>query len=145
MLEEVDVQPEASVGDPTSVPQEFTSEDLWLRAEEELCKDEKRKKVFQEFVSILENEHGSKPAPFSVVRDQERLREFLTRKTKELEERTKRCTFARFSNSTLVAKDVLAALGSTHPPATSIAFAGIVVTLNVCSYVFVPNRNLNLV
>ncbi|KAI9862582.1 MAG: hypothetical protein M1813_004434, partial [Trichoglossum hirsutum] len=114
---------------------------IWVRAEQMLSKDERKREVFQAYLGILESQLGSKLQPSGTADRQKQLCQLLDDKTQELEDEKWKVQFGDHKvevadkltgalKNVLIAKDLINSASIASPPA-AIACAGITVLLTV--------------
>jgi hypothetical protein len=117
------------------------ADNLWVRAEQTLSNDERKRKIFQAYLEILKSELGSELKPSGTADRQKQLCQLLDAKTQELKDKKWK---VRFGDHNLEVRDLLAGafknvLIANHlinsaaiasPPA-AIACAGVTVVLTV--------------
>jgi len=120
-----------------------SSEDdnLWMRAEQMLSGDKRKRKIWQTYLEILGSELGSELKPSTTADRQKQLCQLLDAKTQELEDKKWTVRFGdhgveardlltgAFKN-VLIAKDLINSAASASPPA-AIACAGVTIVLTV--------------
>jgi hypothetical protein len=120
------------------------ADDLWVRAEQMLSNDQRKRKILQAYLEILESELGSELKPSGTADRQKQLCQLFDAKTQELEDKKWKVRFGdhdvevmdqltgAFKN-VLIAKDLINSAASASPPA-AIACAGVTVVLTVSSH-----------
>lgn len=105
-------------------------DNVWQQADQELCRDEKKKEIFDAYIKILEAKYGENLAARGSPEYQDQMKKLLDTKTEELGKIKWKSRAATASRTILHAKDLIDTAVSASPPAV-IACAGVSVILKV--------------
>lgn len=111
-----------------------TSQSIWILAEQKLCQDKKKNKIFEAYLGILQFQYGSELSPRGSIEYQNQLRKLLNNKLRKLEENKWKPRMPGLKNILLI-KDIIAAAATASPPA-AIACSGVGVLLSVRAFEF---------
>jgi hypothetical protein len=146
-----DPSPKAGSADSSapleSKPDAATSseaDNLWVRAEQILSNDKRKREILQAYLGILESQLGSELKPSGTADRQKQLCQLLDAKTQELENKKWKVRFGDHNvevrdlltgafKNVLIAKDLIHSAASASPPA-AIACAGVTIVLTVRPY-----------
>jgi hypothetical protein len=117
------------------------ADNIWVRAEQMLSNDKRKREIFQAYLEILESELGSGLKPSGTADRQKQLCQLLDAKTQELEDKKWKVRFGDHNvevrdlltgafKNVLTANQLIKSAASASAPA-AIACAGVTVVLTV--------------